>query len=94
MKNEAVQPGGFFADGSTLWLEDSLAFHRVWSLMDVRPISNWRFDESRATFRINIFEVWRMATLVLGLSRAGCAILTYGQRLARQLLESFEKNGI
>jgi hypothetical protein len=35
-----------------------------------------------------------MATLVLGLSRAGCAVLTYGQRLARQLLESFDKNGI
>jgi hypothetical protein len=35
-----------------------------------------------------------MATLVLGLSRAGRAVLTYGQRLAWQLLESFDKNGI
>jgi hypothetical protein len=56
MKKEAVQPGGFFADGSTLWPEDSFAFRRVWSLMDVRPISNWSFDESRATFR-TILEV-------------------------------------
>jgi len=44
MKKGAVQSGGFFADGSTLWPEDSFAFRGVWSLMDVRPISNWSFD--------------------------------------------------
>jgi hypothetical protein len=26
MNKEAVQPGGFFADGSTLWPEDSFGF--------------------------------------------------------------------
>jgi len=42
----------------------------------------------------NILEVWWMATLVLGLSRAGCEVQTYGQRLVWKLLESFNKNGI
>jgi hypothetical protein len=35
-----------------------------------------------------------MATLVLGLSRAGCEAQTYGQRLVWKLLESLNKNGI